>query len=263
MSGIFGGVPSPGSARRHNHALDADTLGLWRLDGPETISVANMQRDQTGNYHMSLISGSDSSPASPLVTDKGHASNKDVIYRCNTDPALVSALKADPGWTVELWFNNIDSINGDIGDRMLFCVGTSTMNHYSEEENDLFLIKSSAGGAVWNVAVMVPGSTDNSWQNFTFGAMPTTPGIHHVAAVWEPYDSSNAYVRMYMDGVQSGSQVSGGRLTNPVAGTYSVIQFRGYPVNNYRPLNFLVDDIRLSKRARTQAEILQSYNNGR
>lgn len=245
-------------ASARNHGFDANTLALWRLDALETIAVANQQRDVGGNYHLTLNTGTEASP-SPLIPDGGRASTKDIIYRCATDAALVTALKASAGWSVELWFNNVDSVVG--ADNMLCCIGTATGNHFSEQEEDLFLIRVAADGKT-AVSVSPPGSTSNAWNEYKFGTFPTSPGIHHLALTWLPVNPTDATLTAYLDGALHGSALTAARLTAANAGTNSIIQLRGYPANNYRPMNVVVDDVRLSKTARTAAEVLASYRNG-
>lgn len=240
-----------------HHPIDADTFALWRLDGPEFITAPNQQRDACGTYHFSFIAGAEISPPS-LCLDNGASSGINARYRCLTDAALVTMLKASAGWTVEMFFNNNTPVT-DLGDRLLFCIGTATSTHFSEDENDLFLISTDSN---FTLKTSVPGSSSNVWQTATFGAFPTVPGIHHLAVSWNPIDGTSAAVKGYIDGVQSGSTVTLGRLTSVAAGTNSLIQLRGYPANDYRPLEIIVDDIRLSSRVRSDAEILASYQNG-
>jgi len=244
-------------------ANDGSTLALW--DFEEVPEIA----DISGNgHHLTPIGKSANQPRiveSLLRTDGGkarHLETASEVYVAYYRDQLRTMLLGE--WTIEWWGVLLNSDSQDHGICQWGQGGTVEANNYLIGLG----LEPSGGGYV----------LDNLWEegagnNVTFtgtvqivsdsteGAADRTQR-HHYACVFEDVTGTTRNILVYRDG---SLMETIGPITKPTGGTNPGATNGGLEIGagfNAPEWDGLMDDMRLSDKARSATEILASYNRG-
>lgn len=223
------------------HRLDSSTAALWRLD--ENSSSAPIV-DIVGG--ISLNPTNIEMPVPSLIGDSGLAKlfNATNSYANPGNIALGTVLLGE--WTIETWIrpDAIDPLNTGIDARIID-------------------IQDVTKRYVW-FSVNTAKKLEIFWQgvgNVQFDDTTTTltlGTIYHVAARKVSLGGGNYRVDIYVNGVKV---TSSGSLANSIASGAPTTVSIGSGVGG-GPFIGTIDDLRISKVARTDAEIFESYRRG-
>ncbi|WP_424610895.1 LamG domain-containing protein [Caldanaerobacter sp.] len=147
--------------------------------------------------------------------------------------------------TVECWVYvdpNVHKVTGS-GWNMTFVVSDSSIS----EPNQLRFGFNRTSGK-WHV------KTVNSDGIFWHAEYTVSSGWHYFALAW---DKATTTAKMYVDGV-----VVASNTVAPLPSAFARVAYIGSWINGSYQLNSLIDDLRISNRARTDAEIAAAYASG-
>lgn len=224
------------------HLSDANTIGLWRLDEPRTTDQAN---DELGLNALPLVSGP-VSVVPGLINDGGRARRFiwQAAYRGVTSTALNSVFSGEV--TFEAWVSLSPSWN------RLGIVGGYTNTGLPGLEVEIQSDRNFR--VVWGKA----GAVQETFTTAVVGGVVPLNARTHIA-VRRKLDGGGLTTQMeaFVNGVSVGLTTG---LGNPVATTGNVLAIGS--TSSLFWFEGTVDDVRLSKIARTNAEILTSYQRG-
>src|SRR6185369_1208270 len=234
------------------HILDANTVALWRLD--EATASSNTV-DETGSYHLSQFGNPESIPGK--VGNARVLGGTTKLFQGMGDSSLGAALNGD--WTYEGWVYLDPSFNAQAN---LFIYNGLEFS-YNQMDTILAEIGIMADRKIYWHQWQSTGAYDEVTSNTTL----QTGRYYHVA-VSRTAEGGNLFTyRIYVNGVidKTTSGVAG--LSYPVSGASHYIglgnftSIVGMGVGG-NVLNGRLDDNRISKVARADAEILQSFQRG-
>jgi len=234
---------------RQGHVLDDNTVALWRLN--ET-SASDNAADATGSYNLQQFGSPD------IIT--GHAGNgrqldgSTKFFQRQGNAALGTAFNGD--WTFEGWvyLDNTFVVAGQ-----LFVYNGLA---FSFNPSDVILAE-----------IFVDSNrriSTHQWHAIGSLTTVTSTGtlpigqFNHVA-VSRTAEGGNLFTyRIYVNGAIDNTTTGVSGLSSPVTGASHYIglgcytDIAGFGVGSSK-LNGRLDDVRISKVARSAAEILQSY----
>jgi hypothetical protein len=219
-------------------AKDGNTIGLWHLDDGAGQTVS----DSSGNGHNGTL-GAAAMPSADdpkwgpgrfgggLLFDTTNCGAMQPDPDCQWVQIPTGAIPFPNGFTVELWFKPLNPYGSAGGFGRLF--GTDNISASVEAASGNFVDCSIGDGNNWfTLSNNIPNYGD-AW--------------HYVAQTWDGMNQT-----LYLDG----QVVLSGKMA--LAQTASTdFQFGGRPYNTF--LNGVMDEIRISNVARTQAQIQGYY----
>lgn len=241
---------------------DGSTLALWNFDEPPEIEDVS-----GGGNHLTSVDKGSSQPRiveTLLRTDGGKARYSDATnesYVTYYNSTLQNMMLGE--WTIEWWGQMVQSTthgicqwgtggtleaNNYLIDMDFQLSGSNYIIHTFWEEGAGTNIETFGTSAI--VVEGAEGATDSSQ-------------VHHYAVVFEDVTATTRNVLVYVDGVLRETLSS---LTKPTGGSDPGVTENGLEICLARvgsPVwNGFMDDMRLSDKARSAAEILASYNRG-
>ncbi len=241
---------------RQGHLLDDNTVALWRLD---EAAASDNAVDAAGSYTLQQF-------GSPGVVSGqiGNARQLDgsaKFFQRQGDAALGTALNGD--WTYEGWVYLDNTFNTTA---VLFVYNGL---NFSAVDNDVILAEVGVGSDR-----KIRWYQWHSWtpaNNFTegvSGAVLPTGQFTHVAVSRTAQGGNQFTYRIYVNGALDNTTTNVAGISYAVTGANHYIGLGCYTVNSGlgyggAVLNGRLDDTRISKVARSDAEILQSYQRGR
>ncbi len=232
------------------HLVDSDTFALWRMSEPPIAA------DEMGNYPLNPLSFT----AGPgiteaIITDGGRArglvSSGDMWGP--TRDLIRSSLLSDE-ITVEFWFRFMDGC---------------TVGNFTPSSSLVFFSFGGSGETeADNFLIQLYLTTDLKLANFSESGtgvdqtVTTTNPVLELENLWTPHhvamtrSITNTKIQFYFDG-QLVEEFTG--LTNPSGATATdALLYVGQSVSE----PFAIDDLRLSTKIRSAAEIASSYARG-
>lgn len=234
---------------RQGHVLDDNTVALWRLN--ET-SASDNAADATGSYNLSQFGSPDVGP--------GHAGNARTLdgstkfFQRQGDAALGTAFNGD--WTFEGWVY-LDNTFINAGEIFVY-----NGLDFSIYPSDVILAEIAVDS---NRRIFVhQWHTTGTLTTILSGAILPTGQFNHVAVSRTAQGGNLFTYRIYVNGAIDNTVAGVSGLASPVTGASHYIGLgcytdsAGFAVGSAK-LNGRLDDTRISKIARSDAEILQSY----
>jgi hypothetical protein len=231
------------------HALDNNTVALWRLN--ETAAADNAA-DATGSYDLRQFGSPD--------VGAGHAGNARTLdgttkfFQRQGDAALGTAMNGD--WTFEGWVY-LDNTFSTAG--ILYVYNGLA---FSSNSSDIILAQVVVDSSRKIVAYQ--WHTTGTYTTVTSTGTLPTGQFNHVA-VSRTAEGGNLFTyRIYVNGAIDNTTTGVSGLSSSVTGASHYIglgcytDIAGFGVGSSK-LNGRLDDVRISKVARSAAEILQSY----
>lgn len=259
MAALLSGCPwddDDQAVARQGHLLDNNTVALWRLD---EAAASDNAVDATGSYTLQQF-------GSPGVVSGqiGNARQLDgstKFFQRQGDAALGTALNGD--WTYEGWVY-LDNTYSTAA--VLFVYNGL---NFSTTASDVILAEvgvRSDRKIYWHQW--------HSWtpaNNFTegvSGAVLPTGQFTHVAVSRTAQGDNQFTYRIYVNGTLDNTMINVAGISYVVTGANHYIGLGCYTGNlglgyGGAVLKGRLDDTRISKAARSDAEILQSYQRGR
>jgi uncharacterized repeat protein (TIGR02543 family) len=241
------------SVSTYGHIRDVNTLALWRLD--ETTASANAV-DETGMYTLTQFGTPDVIPGR---IDNGRLLNGTTKYfQKQGDAAFGAAMNGD--WTYEGWAY-IDPANNAGAVLFIYNGLAFSFNNQDTILAEVAVIPDSGGNRKLNW---------QQWQTtgtYAQGASAVTlqPGQYYHLAVSRTAQGGNLFTyKMYVNGALDTTTTNVVGLSYPVTGATHYIglgnytDIGGFGVGSAK-FNGRLDDTRISKVARSDAEILASY----
>jgi hypothetical protein len=228
------------------HLLDANTLALWRLD---EVS-AGQANDETGTYPLITLSGTPAVVLGEIGNARAIAANQ-AISRGGIVPGdpFIAALRSSI-YTAEAWFW-IDPI-------IVWPTWLGTGNNHGAlfsvngaGNGSAFIFGLDSGFFIYNVSNGF--SSIGSWASLSKGAW------HHLAVRATPADATHTLAEFFLDGLKVGSVTILTYALTPSTNSSLTIGGEGGTFNNFTGR---IDDVRISKVARSDAEIFDSYRRG-
>jgi alpha-tubulin suppressor-like RCC1 family protein len=238
--------------RSYGHILDADTIALWRLD--ETADSADAV-DATGNYTLKQFGSPD---AISGRIDNGRLLNGTTkFFQKQGDANFGSAMNGD--WTYEGWVY-IDPANSSGTELFVYNGLAFSLNSPDTVLAEVGIIPDSGGNKklFWH-----QWQSTGSLKVGTSAANLQTGQYYHLAVSRTSQGGNLFTYRMYVNGVLDTTTTDVAGLSYPVTGTGHYIglgnytDISGFGVGSAK-FNGRLDDTRISKIARSDAEILAS-----
>jgi hypothetical protein len=234
---------------RQGHALDNNTVALWRLN--ET-SASDNAADATGSYNLQQFGSPDI--VSGQAGNGRQLDGSTKFFQRQGDAALGTALNGD--WTFEGW---VYLDNTFINDAELFVYNGLAFSYNS---SDIILAEI---GVDDTRTIFVHQWHTNSTLSTVLSASTLPIGRFNHVAVSRTAEGGNLFTyRIYVNGAIDNTVTGVSGLVSPVTGASHYIglgcytDIAGFGVGSAK-LNGRLDDVRISKVARSAAEILQSY----
>lgn len=234
---------TPISFSSFGHKKDLNTLALWRLD--ETTSIA-AAADATGVYNLP-VGGGNLIPVPGLVPDSGLAKLFPGVvassYIGAGNAAMGTALLGE--WTIEAWIR-IDAFGSAIDSRII---------DIQDATRRYVWFSISAVGRLevfWHSGAGVSQFIDEATTTLVIGT------VYHVAAKKVSLGGGNYRVDFFVNGLKISSSASTPNSSASGAPTSVTL---GSGVGG-APFFGIIDDVRISKILRTDAEIFESYRRG-
>lgn len=215
-----------------------DVVGLWHFD-----TATGSTFDSTGNGRTLVFSGgATTAPGNTGFSEAfvGDGVNNKALV---TDSAFDLASNTAEAWVkVNSLFHSASSHNfvvmkGPTATRT-FGLGVAALSPADATQDGRAICSSSAGGVAQSDLRATARIDDGQW--------------HYVACVW---DSTTLTLKVYVDGVLSGTRVAPGQ-NSPSAGTALSV---GAKFDGADPFDGQIDSVRISSVPRTAAEILSYY----
>lgn len=243
------------AAARQGHLLDNNTVALWRLD--ESAATDNAA-DAAGGYTLQQF-GSPGAVAGQ-VGNARQLNGSTKFFERQGDAAFGTAMNGD--WTYEGWVY-LDNTFSTAG--ILFVYNGL---NFSSVSSDVIL----AEVGIWSDRKIYW----HQWHNFSpandftagFSASALPTGQFSHVAVSRTAQGGNQYTyRIYINGALDNTTANVAGLDYAVPGASHYIGLGAYTGNaglgsGGAPLNARLDDTRISKVARSDNEVLQSYQRG-
>jgi len=173
--------------------------------------------------------------------------------------AAAAALFIDGPYTIEAWVKPDASFAGVGTGRSIFGYAGATHSDFMDEtlatRANLYLGTAGALGTEWHSAVgpLVYRYSASDVGAVTFGAW------NHVAVRVIPASPTTVTTEFFANGVSNGGVHT---VVKSVAGTASACRFTLGQLYTVEKFFGVIDDVRISSVARTDAEILASYQRG-
>lgn len=237
------------------HILDSNTVGLWRFD------------EATGSISYDITSGSTaiSYLGVPIVTGQvGYAryltgsANATQVLQAQVTGSIVTQLQDE--WTIEMWVSpNVQDAPGGI---LLMLNGL--MFSTVPEDKVIFQYQINSD---YRLATVTWPAYNSSSPKLTFSGSLLTPSTWNHVALSRVAQSSQYFYKSYVNGVlkdqsdlfNAPARVSGTANHYLGFGAYVTDAGLGNGGSHYAGS---IDEVRLSKVVRTDAEILESYTRG-
>ncbi|GAB4232094.1 MAG: hypothetical protein OHK0028_07330 [Deltaproteobacteria bacterium] len=238
---------------RQGHLLDNNTLALWRLN--ET-SASDNAADATGSYPLIQFGSPD--VVSGQIGNGRRTDGSTKFFQKQGDAALGTALNGD--WTFEGWVY-LDNTFGSQG--ILFIYNGLDFSIFPSD-----VILAEVGVLGTRKVYVHQWHNTGSYDEITTTGTLDTAKFHHVAVTRTAEGGNNFTYRFYIDGVLDNTTATVPGTDSPVAGGSHYIGLgcytgdTGYGAGG-AVFNGRLDDVRISKVARSGAEILSSYNRGK
>lgn len=238
-------------AGRQGHALDDNTVALWRLN---EVSASDNAVDATGSYNLTQFGSPD------IVAGKaGNARLLDgstKFFQRQGDAALGTALNGD--WTFEGW---VYLDNTFINDGAIF-----VYNGLQFSFNPAHVILAEIAVDDTRRIFVHQWHTTGTFTTILSGAILPIGQFNHVAVSRTAQGGNLFTYRIYVNGAIDNTVAGVSGLASPgtVTGASHFIglgcytDIAGFGVGSAK-LSGRLDDVRISKIARSDAEILQSY----
>jgi hypothetical protein len=234
---------------RQGHALDDNTVALWRLN---EASASDNAVDATGSYNLTQFGSPD------IVAGKaGNARLLDgstKFFQRQGDAALGTALNGN--WTFEGWVY--------LDNTFSTAAAIFVYNGLAFSFNPSDVILAEIGVDSNRKILTHQWHTTGSFTTVTSTGTLQTGQYNHVA-VSRTAEGGNLFTyRIYLNGAIDNTTTGVSGLASPVAGASHFIglgcytDIAGFGVGSAK-LNGRLDDVRISNIARSDAEILQSY----
>ncbi len=237
-----------GSAQVYGHILDDNTVALWRLN--EASASANAV-DETGIYHLTQFGSPDS--ISGRIDNGRLLNGSSKFFQAPADAGLGEALNGD--WTYEGWVYLDPSSSGWI-DLLIY---NGLAFSYNQPDTILAEVGISPDRKIFWHQWQSTGSYTEIASNATIQA-----GQFYHIAVSRTAQGGNLYTyRIYVNGVIDTTTTDVTGLSYAVSGASHYIglgnftSIEGFGIGG-NVLNGRLDDTRISKVARSDAEILES-----
>ncbi|KAF0221782.1 MAG: hypothetical protein FD174_113 [Geobacteraceae bacterium] len=237
-----------GSTQVYGHILDDNTVALWRLN---EASASSNAVNETGVYHLTQFGNPD---AIPGKIDNGRLlGGTSKYFQSPGDASLGAALNGD--WTYEGWVYLDPSFN--TGANLFIYNGLA----FSFNQPDTILAE--VGILADRKIYWHQWQSTSSYTEIASNATLQTGQYYHLA-VSRTAQGGNLYTyRIYVNGILDKTTTGVAGLSYPVSGASHYIglgnftSIVGFGIGG-NVLNGSLDDTRISKVARTDAEILES-----
>ncbi|MDQ3099206.1 MAG: DUF2341 domain-containing protein [bacterium] len=246
LSTTSGGVPDNSSLRSYCVPGSTDTclapVGEWLMQEGSSTSAF----DTSGNGNTATLTGGASwgnGKIGKATTYNDSGQYLDIGNKSQLDFANAQ------DFSIEAWFNRTSAVTSDT----LFAKKNSTSN---TAVGYLIYISNTVGAEDINFEV-----SDGTNDIHVDGAASfTSPGWHHVVAVYDDDNDTNTTV--YVDGLNDKDSVNVGTLAN-VGSPSNALSFRiGAESDAGNVFNGLIDSLRVYNYALTPAQVRWSYNRG-
>lgn len=245
------------SAATHRHAVDAGTFALWRMDEAPEVE------DEAGRFALNPDSPANGTPIgySSLSSSRCRIMNAtDEYLRVFRQTTFLAKFLSD--YTLEFWFR--------------FTEGAAAVSGWTHGDQELIAIAGTAGESVATNYPLV-FNFDTTKQRrprifWEYGAgldvvlypadaiFPAEEGwlLHHYAIVVEHTSVSTCTCTLYVDGVAITDYTDA--ANNPISNTgLAIPESTALGNSTLAGVSSVWEDMRLSSRARTASEILDSY----
>jgi hypothetical protein len=252
-------IAASAAASNNRHTNDANTLALWRFsERPEIVDIGSF------GYHLhpknfATAIANFTSVVDPLITTgKGRHFNEAVTDILHAPKRQIVNDLFIGEWTIEWWMRRE---HGPISavTRHLFGYGGTGESLATNVLSSIYFDATDNINVLWEHGA---GGTDVlSTSANTVSDIQSGQNRHHFAIVKSDAGGSTYDVDFYYDGIFVETLGSG--LTNAAGATDSTVKFRiGEDTTGALPWGGVIDDIRISSKARSATEVLSSYNSG-